>query len=75
LILAVYYGIALTAAGLQSGLALGLLIGVLAIIPILGSATGHSGARSRGVTVRQLDSNPGGDQDFRVQASWSRAIC
>ena len=40
LILAVYYGIALTAAGLQSGLALGLLIGVLAIIPILGSATG-----------------------------------
>ena len=42
LILAVYYGIALTAAGLQSGLALGLLIGVLAIIPILGSATGFT---------------------------------
>ena len=40
LILAIYYGIALTAAGLQSGLALGLLIGVLAIIPILGVATG-----------------------------------
>src|SRR5207245_11400805 len=40
LILAVYYGVALTAAGLASGLALGLLIGVLAIIPILGAATG-----------------------------------
>jgi predicted PurR-regulated permease PerM len=40
LILAVYYGIALTLAGLASGLALGLLIGVLAIIPILGAATG-----------------------------------
>ena len=32
--------VALTAAGLQSGLALGLLIGVLAIIPVLGAATG-----------------------------------
>ena len=42
LILAIYYGVALTAAGLQSGLALGLLIGVLAIIPILGSATGFT---------------------------------
>ena len=40
LALAIYYGVALTAAGLQSGLALGLLIGVLAIIPILGTATG-----------------------------------
>jgi predicted PurR-regulated permease PerM len=40
LILAVYYGLALTAAGLTSGLALGLLIGVLAIIPIVGAATG-----------------------------------
>jgi predicted PurR-regulated permease PerM len=40
LILAVYYGVALTLAGLQSGLALGLLIGVLGIIPILGVATG-----------------------------------
>lgn len=40
LILAIYYGIALTAAGLQSGLALGLLVGVLAIIPMLGVATG-----------------------------------
>jgi predicted PurR-regulated permease PerM len=40
LILAVYYGIALTAAGLSDGLALGVLIGVLAIIPILGVATG-----------------------------------
>jgi predicted PurR-regulated permease PerM len=40
LILAVYYGIALTLAGLASGLALGLLIGVLAIIPMLGVTTG-----------------------------------
>jgi predicted PurR-regulated permease PerM len=40
LILAIYYGIALTLAGLNSGLALGLLIGVLAIIPFLGAATG-----------------------------------
>ena len=40
LILAIYYGAALTVAGLTSGLALGLLIGVLAIIPILGAATG-----------------------------------
>lgn len=40
LILAVFYGIALTLAGLDSGLALGLLIGVLAIIPFLGAATG-----------------------------------
>lgn len=40
LVLAIYYGIALTVAGLDSGLALGLLIGVLAIIPFLGAATG-----------------------------------
>jgi predicted PurR-regulated permease PerM len=40
LILAAYYAIALTAAGLSDGLALGVLIGVLAIIPILGVATG-----------------------------------
>ncbi len=40
LILAIYYGVALSAAGLTSGLALGLLIGVLAIIPILGVTTG-----------------------------------
>jgi predicted PurR-regulated permease PerM len=40
LILAVYYSIALTLAGLTSGIALGLLIGVLAIIPILGVTTG-----------------------------------
>jgi predicted PurR-regulated permease PerM len=39
LILAVYYGIALSLAGLSSGLALGILIGVLAIIPIIGIAT------------------------------------
>jgi predicted PurR-regulated permease PerM len=40
LILAIYYGTTLTFAGLDSGLALGLLIGVLAVIPILGGATG-----------------------------------
>lgn len=40
LILAIYYGSTLSFAGLESGLALGLLIGVLAIIPILGGATG-----------------------------------
>lgn len=39
-VLAVYYGIALSLVGLASGLALGLLIGVLAIIPILGVTTG-----------------------------------
>jgi predicted PurR-regulated permease PerM len=40
LILAIYYGTTLSFAGLDSGLALGLLIGVLAIIPILGGALG-----------------------------------
>jgi len=40
LILATYYATALTFAGLGSGLALGLLIGVLGIIPMLGVATG-----------------------------------
>jgi len=40
LILAIYYGIALTLAGVASGVALGLLIGILAIIPILGVTTG-----------------------------------
>ncbi|MGE5268618.1 MAG: AI-2E family transporter [Thiohalocapsa sp.] len=40
LVLAIYYGIALTIAGIASGLAVGLLIGVLAIIPILGATTG-----------------------------------
>lgn len=40
LILAAYYGIALTLAGLGSGLAVGLLIGVLAIIPFVGALTG-----------------------------------
>jgi predicted PurR-regulated permease PerM len=40
LILAIYYGVALTLTGLTAGLALGLLIGVLAIIPMLGVATG-----------------------------------
>lgn len=40
LILAVYYGVALTLAGLDSSLAVGVLIGVLAIIPVLGVTTG-----------------------------------
>ena len=40
LVLAIYYGITLSLVGIQSGLALGLLIGVLAIIPILGVTTG-----------------------------------
>ena len=40
LILGVYYAIALSLAGLPSALALGVLIGVLAIIPFLGVATG-----------------------------------
>jgi len=40
LILAIYYGIALTVAGIASGIALGLLIGVLGIIPMLGVTTG-----------------------------------
>ena len=40
LILAIYYATALSLVGLDSGLALGLLIGVLAIIPMLGVATG-----------------------------------
>jgi len=40
LVLATYYATALTLAGLGSGLALGLLIGVLGIIPMLGVATG-----------------------------------
>jgi predicted PurR-regulated permease PerM len=40
LLLAIYYAIALTLMGLSSGLALGLLIGALAIIPMLGVTTG-----------------------------------
>src|SRR4029077_20037873 len=40
LILAIYYGVALSLAGLTAGLALGLLIGILGIIPILGVTTG-----------------------------------
>jgi predicted PurR-regulated permease PerM len=40
LILAVYYGTTLSFAQLDSGLALGLLIGVLAVIPMLGAALG-----------------------------------
>jgi predicted PurR-regulated permease PerM len=39
-ILAAYYATALSLAGLGSGLALGLLIGVLGIVPMLGVATG-----------------------------------
>ncbi|MBV8889906.1 MAG: AI-2E family transporter [Alphaproteobacteria bacterium] len=41
-ILAVYYGTALSLAGIQSALALGLLIGVLAIVPVIGVATGFA---------------------------------
>jgi predicted PurR-regulated permease PerM len=40
LILALYYAVALSIAGLESALALGLLIGVLAIIPVLGVSIG-----------------------------------
>jgi len=40
LILAVYYGVALTLVGLDSSFALGVLIGVLAIVPVLGVSTG-----------------------------------
>ena len=40
LILATYYATALSLAGLGSGVALGLLIGILGIIPMLGVATG-----------------------------------
>jgi predicted PurR-regulated permease PerM len=40
LILAIYYGTTLSLVPLDSGLALGLLIGVLAVIPILGAAIG-----------------------------------
>jgi predicted PurR-regulated permease PerM len=42
LILAVYYTVALSLAGLDSSLALGLLIGVLAIIPVLGVSIGFA---------------------------------
>jgi predicted PurR-regulated permease PerM len=52
LILATYYTIALTAAGLDSSLALGVLIGVLAIIPILGVTTGF--ALSIGLAASQF---------------------
>lgn len=42
LILAVYYTVALSLVGLDSSLALGLLIGVLAIIPVLGVSIGFA---------------------------------
>jgi predicted PurR-regulated permease PerM len=42
LILATYYTIALTVAGLDSSLAVGVLIGILAIIPFLGVTTGFA---------------------------------
>jgi predicted PurR-regulated permease PerM len=42
LILALYYAVALSLAGLESALALGLLIGVLAIIPVLGVSIGFA---------------------------------
>lgn len=52
LILAAYYTIALTAAGLDSSLAVGVLIGVLAIIPMLGVTTGF--ALSVGLAASQF---------------------
>jgi predicted PurR-regulated permease PerM len=51
-ILATYYTIALTAAGLDASLAIGVLIGVLAIIPILGVTTGF--ALSVGLAASQF---------------------
>ncbi len=51
-ILATYYTIALTAAGLDASLAVGVLIGVLAIIPILGVTTGF--ALSVGLAAAQF---------------------
>src|SRR5258708_27868228 len=42
LIVAIYYGTALSLAGLESALALGSLIGVLAIVPVAGVATGFA---------------------------------
>lgn len=42
LILAVYYATALSIAGLESAIAVGLLIGVLAIIPVAGAAIGFA---------------------------------
>jgi predicted PurR-regulated permease PerM len=53
-ILATYYAIALTVAGVDSSLALGVLIGVLAIIPILGVTTGF--VLSVGLTAAQYGS-------------------
>ena len=56
LILAIYYGIALTHRRARIGLALGLLIGVLAIIPILGVAHRLRPVdRARRVAIRHLD--------------------
>jgi predicted PurR-regulated permease PerM len=40
LILAAYYALALSVAGLESALAVGLLIGILAVIPVVGVAIG-----------------------------------
>ncbi|HEX6443332.1 MAG TPA: AI-2E family transporter [Stellaceae bacterium] len=40
LVLAIYYALALTVAGIESAVALGVLIGVLAIIPFVGVTTG-----------------------------------
>ena len=66
LILAIYYATALSVAGLRSALALGVLIGVLAIIPILGVATGFVARRQPGgLPVRHLDGDPHGLRDLR----------
>ncbi len=42
LILALYYAVALSVAGIESALAVGLLIGVLAIVPVVGVAIGFA---------------------------------
>jgi predicted PurR-regulated permease PerM len=56
LILAVYYGTALSLAGLESAVALGSLIGVLAIVPVAGVATGF--ALSVGLAALQYGTWP-----------------
>lgn len=56
LILAVYYGIALSAAGLHFGLAIGIITGLFSFIPYLGSALGF--VLSIGVALVQFWPDP-----------------